>query len=340
MKKYLHEKVFKNKDFVSGVISGVVALVVILIIAFVAQAMFSGNLPQDKAGLKATNYINNTLLQGQGSVKINEISSATSELYKIIFDLNGQPITSYMTKNGKLLFPESFDISTSTIGTSTPEASEKPQANNAGVKSDKPVVELFVMSYCPYGTQIEKGIIPAVKALGDKIDFKLKFVDYAMHGQSELTENTVQYCIDKGQNSKLFPYLTCFLKAGDSAGCVKSTGVDQAALNSCVKSTDAEFKITAQFTGKQNWKGSFPPFDVHKSDNAKYEVQGSPTLVINGAQANAGRDSASLLKAMCDGFNTAPEVCKTAKLSSASPAPGFGDGVANSGAPASGCATN
>ena len=40
----------------------------------------------------------------------------------------------------------------------------------------KPTLELFVMSYCPFGVQAEEKIIPIVKEFGDKIDFKLQFI--------------------------------------------------------------------------------------------------------------------------------------------------------------------
>jgi len=74
---------------------------------------------------------------------------------------------------------------------------EQPTAPVAEVtnKTDKPEVELFVMSYCPYGTQMEKGILPAFDTLGDTVDAELKFVDYAMHGEKEVKENLRQYCI-------------------------------------------------------------------------------------------------------------------------------------------------
>ncbi len=45
------------------------------------------------------------------------------------------------------------------------------------------------MSYCPYGTQAEKGILPVVALLGDKIDFKLRTVHYVLHGDKEDLEN-------------------------------------------------------------------------------------------------------------------------------------------------------
>ena len=75
-------------------------------------------------------------------------------------------------------------------------------------------------------------------------------------------------------------------------------------------------------------------------ENKQYDVQGSPTLIINGLQVESSRDSASLLKTICGAFNTEPEVCNTAKLSSASPSAGFGDGTDTSGAGTADCATN
>lgn len=70
-----------------------------------------------------------------------------------------------------------------------------PTTPTAAVKSDKPTVELFVMSYCPYGTQMEKALIPAKELLGDKANISIKFVAYTMHGAKETQENTRQYCI-------------------------------------------------------------------------------------------------------------------------------------------------
>jgi hypothetical protein len=69
---------------------------------------------------------------------------------------------------------------------------------------------------------------------------------------------------------------------------------------------------------------------VDKEDVEKYGVQGSPTLVINGETVQAGRDSASILAAICSAFNEPPAACKT-ELSSTPPAPGFGTGKDSTG---------
>ena len=85
---------------------------------------------------------------------------------------------------------------------SSTDAAASEEAVQDLVKADKPKVELFVMSHCPYGTQAEKGMIPVVELLKDKISFEVKFVDYAMHGKKELDEQLRQYCIQKEQKAK------------------------------------------------------------------------------------------------------------------------------------------
>jgi len=102
------------------------------------------------------------------------------------------------------------------------------------------------MSYCPYGTQIEKGIIPVVKTLGDKIDFQLKYVNYAMHGEKEIKEQLNQYCIEKEYSKDdLLSYLECFLEDSDGEGCLVNYDVQP-----CVESTDSEFGIMRDFADK------------------------------------------------------------------------------------------
>jgi len=207
-------------------------------------------------------------------------------------------------------------------------------------KTDKPVVELFVMSYCPYGTQIEKGILPVLTALGTKINYTLKFVNYAMHDKKELDENLRQYCIQKNQPAKLSAYLTCFLKVGQGTedSCMQTAGVAAATVKTCMTQADTQFDVTKNYEDKSTYQGSYPPFNVNKADNEKYGVKGSPTLVINGVEAaSAGRDATSLLKTICSGFKTEPKECSTT-LSSAAPAPGFGEGTAPAAASASGAA--
>lgn len=257
-----------------------------------------------------------------------------SDLYKMTIKVNGEEVVSYITTDLTKFIPQLIDVKELEGGTEDggAETEDAPAATEVQTKLDKPVVELFVMSHCPYGTQIEKGILPALKELGATVDAKIKFVDYAMHGEKEVTEQLRQYCIQEKEPQKFHAYLECFLKSEDATSCMRTAAVNQAILTQCATQTDQTYKVTELLKNKETWvSGQFPQFNISKADNEKYGVQGSPTLVINGETIQAGRDSASLLKAICSGFTTPPEACNK-ELATAAPAPGFGDGVDKTGA--------
>ena len=310
-----YKKVMKTLSKNYWAISTVV--LALLLIALLASGGSSGQtVSAQEAGQNLLSFAN-----AQGAEA--ELISTTEEgpFYEVVLSIEGQEVPLYVTKDGKSFTQQLVSLDAAPSAPSTPST---PTPTNIP-KNDKPVVEAFVMSHCPYGTQIEKGLLPVVETLGDKIDFELKFVYYAMHPtQGEVEEQLNQYCIQEEQNAKFNNYLTCFLEAGDGAGCLTSTGIDTAKLETCTTAADEEFNVIANLNDQSSWlSGRFPRFDSHKADNEKYQVGGSPTLIINGAQAQAGRDSVSLLNAICAAFETAPEECNT-QFEAGQPTPGFG----------------
>ncbi len=323
-----------NNKFILGFIVGIVIVLILGGAVLAAKATKDKNLSKEEIKEVVEKFINQDVPEGETPATVNSVEEFNSGLYKLQVGLGTQVVEAYATKDGKKIFPAAIDIQ--------PSDQDQVNQNQQPIevsKSDKPVVELFVMSYCPYGTQIEKGIIPAVQALGNKIDFKLKFVNYIMHGQDEIDENLREYCIQKEQNDKLLPYMTCFLKSGDWESCLSTAGVNKGKMDNCVASADKQFKISANFKDKSTWMGNYPTFNVDDADNKKYDVQGSPTLVINGTVVNSARDSSSLLSAICGGFNNAPEACSKANLPNSTPAPGFGEGTASSASASADCGT-
>lgn len=199
------------------------------------------------------------------------------------------------------------------------------------VKSDKPAVELFVMSYCPYGLQMQKALLPVMELLGKKADISIKFVSYIMHDKKEIDENNLQYCLENEQTDKLIPYLKCFTVSGDSASCLKEVKVNESKLSSCIAATDKKFGTTAAYDDKASWlSGYYPLYPVNKDLNDKYGVQGSPTLVINGKQVQVARSPEAVKQAVCAAFDEQPEECSQT-LSTASAAPSFGSGTTSGG---------
>lgn len=310
----------KQKSFIIGCAAVItIAILVLLIYGGVSKAT---------AGKKAVDFLNGYFLQNgmPSGAELKDVKKL-SGLYEVSIDYEEEVIIVYVTKDRRYIIPESALVPISEIEPSgTEQVTDVP-------KSDKPKVELFVMSHCPYGTQAEKGILPVAKLLKDKIDFEVKFVYYAMHGETEIKEQTRQYCIQKEQNDKFLDYLSCFLKEGKTDECLSEAKIDTKKMDTCVSNADKEFEITKNLQNQSLWlNGRYPLFNVYKADNEKYGIGGSPTLVINGVGSNAGRDSASYLATICNAFNDMPEECDQ-ELSSVAPSAGFGysEGSSSSG---------
>jgi len=321
------DKIPKHNWAITTYILGI--LCILLLIPFLgAGGGLTGNvISQDEAGTVVVDFFNERTEGGVEFVSAQDMGN----MYNVLISYQGEDIPMYVTKDGEYLIQGVLPLGEELPAGADTGVGATPQPPQDVPKSDKPVVEAFIMSHCPYGTQIEKGLIPVIKVLGDKADIQIKFVYYVMHGETEVMEQLNQYCIDKEQNDKFIDYLECFLEDGDGARCLTETGIDIAKLDSCTESADTEFDITKNLEDESSWlSGRFPLFNTHKEDNDKYSVGGSPTLVINGEQVSSARDSASLLSAVCNAFNTAPEECD-AELSPASPSAGFGYDTAPAG---------
>ncbi len=316
----------------------IIGVLVVLLIASVTWGLTSSAkaINPEEAKTKTENFINETLMVEGQSATINSITKE-DEFYKMAVDIGqGRVVNSYLSLDGKLFFPQALEVTSKddAVNDNSANTNSEPVIPENITKAETPKVELFTMSHCPFGTQMEKGILPVANLLEDKIDFEIKFVDYAMHGKEELDEQTNQYCIMQEEPDKFNEYLACFLEDGNTSACLKETNINTTSINSCIENTDNEYKITENFENKVNYNGSYPEFPIHKEDNVKYGVGGSPTLVINEQEVSTGRDSATLLATICSAFEgEAPEECD-ANLSSTSPSSGFGynNGSSNTGA--------
>lgn len=279
---------------------------VVLAVLLVAVLIFNSvnKISKNTAAEKLTEFA-----ASQGvTLNVTDVRSEGS-LYAVDAEIQGQQGTFYVSKDGKYFTASVIPLSSSD-STNTPSNNQNPQPTEV-TKSDKPVVELFIMSYCPYGTQMEKAILPVVAALGDKIDFTLRYTHFTLHGEKEDTENYRQLCIREEQPSKFLPYIQCTLNStdpyapADVNACMKKLGIDTNKVSSCMsKSAGDYFKVDSQLS-------------------QGYAVQGSPTLVINGVQVNAARSPAAVLSTVCSAFNTQPSECST-QLPTAQASPGFG----------------
>ncbi|VVC03676.1 Uncharacterised protein [Candidatus Burarchaeum australiense] len=299
------------------------------------QPATTADLTQLKA--KVSKYLDDLLaLQGAQGVTV-EVTNATQSkgMYLVGFDLkqNGAVVQSeeaYVSPDGSLFFP-------ATYGLDMNEALPQPQAPapTEVVKADKPNVEVFVMSFCPYGQQAENGIGPVANLLANEtitvvphfILFGKSFcegmvsqgyfasldecqvqscnVDNAtgdwlcsLHGINELREDARQLCVWKNEPLKWWNYVLAVNSKCTTANV--ETCWHDAAVEVGVNETAVEECFASEGMA------------LVKADAALSSARGisaSPTVVVNGATYSGGRSAENFKSAFCAAFNSPPGVC-------------------------------
>ena len=152
----------------------------------------------------------------------------------------------------------------------------------------KPTLELFVMSYCPYGIQAEEKIIPIVKKFGDEIDFKLQFIAQekeepsaqnispftSLHGYPEVAENIRQLLMAQKYPDRYLDYILCRGKKLDKSweACAQKLGIDVAKIQALFDSPEAEQLF------RENIKRT-----------TELGVRASPTILVDGHKFRANQ---------------------------------------------------
>lgn len=155
-------------------------------------------------------------------------------------------------------------------------------------RTGKPTLELFVMSYCPYGVQAEEKLIPIVKKFGDKIDFKLQFIAQekkepsaqyitpftSLHGYPEVAENIRQLLIAREYPDQYLDYILCRGKKLDTSweACAEKLGIDVAKIQKLFDSPEAEQLFRENITRA-----------------AELGIRASPTILVDGHKFRANQ---------------------------------------------------
>ncbi|MFA5724309.1 MAG: thioredoxin domain-containing protein [Candidatus Pacearchaeota archaeon] len=294
------------------ILSAILGVVVVILLIVMVYPRITGNvISGDDAGSKIVDFLN-----GQTGGGVTYVSSTEKgDLYEVMVSYQGQEIPVYVTKDGQYFVQSPVPIDESTQSTDNPSTNTPKDVP----KTDKPVVDAYIFSYCPYGLQFEKGLQPVYDLLKNKADINIVAIG-AMHGEFERVESLRQICIQKiyGKD-KLWNYLKTFNTdtaigaCNGDATCVDplidkiylTYGFDKTKIESCMK-TDAPAIYDAQ--GKQA---------------QGLGISGSPTFVINGVQVQVDRTPEAIKTAVCNAFTTAPSECSKTLSTSALTA-GFG----------------
>jgi hypothetical protein len=311
-----------------GMIALIVGIVIILAAILVVSMMQAGQgtvTPPGICGPNVVAYFNQNLAQAGLAhlISINE----SKGLYEVAIDYQSQAITLYATKDCSLLFVSPKNMIAGSGGQTIPQATQQatPQATKAPVKSARPTVDLYVMSFCPYGTQAETAMGPVVDLLKSKADIRIRYITTisgttadsvnSLHGSAEAKEDLRQICINKYYPDQFWSYIKTF-----DAQCYPSWQ-NATALGSCQKNTMTTLSLDSAKidTCSQGTEG----ITLLKADEAASltnQARSSPMLFINGVFYSGARTPEGYKQAICNSFETSPAEC-SAVISSAS-APG------------------
>ena len=295
----MFDKIVKNPLILSIIAVVLIAAAVFVYFFEKGEINFGGNLSTEEVGKMVVDYINENANLGGNTASLVEVIDE-SGVYRVTVGIADQEYISYASKDGKLLFPEGY-------GLEPEEATSSAETSLDIPKTDKPDVNFFVMSFCPYGNQAENTMLPVYNLLKDKVNWNIHYivnvsndVVTSLHGQPEVDQDEREACVLRESGLDKWWQFTVYVNnnCGGDGSCWKeaagNAGLDTAAVENCVSSNG---------------------LSLMKDEAALTEVAGvtgSPTLIINGVKADSVYqygNSQAYLEAVCSGFNSAPGEC-------------------------------
>lgn len=220
---------------------------------------------------RAIQYVNSKLLQPPFVAEITK-SEDTGNLYKITFSVAGQTVDSYLSKDGKLFFPQALEIKDADLlgkdavfDVSADDDAVKGQAN-----APVTIIE-FSDFQCPYCAKffketlplLEKEYIQTGKAKFIFRDFPLDFHQYA-----QKAAEAAECAGDQGKYWELHSMLYLYQNKLDPESLkvyANELGIDMTKFNKCLDTGEMAEEVKKDF-----------------ADGQKYGLTGTPAFFING----------------------------------------------------------
>jgi hypothetical protein len=170
---------------------------------------------------------------------------------------------------------------------------------------ERVLVELFVMSRCPYANRVEITWAEAARRLGN-VDLRVSFIGTvdpdgklrSMRGPSELTGDAAQICA-MTYSPKWFEMIMCQSRTFNDADfnwreCAADLGMPLSSIEVCTFGGEGQALLAESF--------------AHATSR---QANASPTMFIADRKYNGGRSLKELISAVCAASSTKPDVCST-----------------------------
>lgn len=290
----------------------IIGLIIVIGVAFLSWRT-NGNfktetLSPEEAGTRTLNYINDNFLPEGNKATLKGEVEEEKGLYRIKLEIDGQEQETYVTKDGEIIFPTA--IKATSTNAEDDSNSDSPQGEAEEIpKAEKPRVDLYVMSFCPFGNQAEDTMEEAYNLLKDKIDFNVHYIVNenngeisSLHGQKEVDQNMREVCVEKNYGMDKWWDFTTYVNenCGEIGDCwedsAQAANLSVNTIQNCVDEEGKELMIeNAKISSENN-------------------VSGSPTMLINGVETNSvynyGQPN-SYKEAICSAFENENDQCAT-----------------------------
>ena len=283
------------------------SLYLIIIVLFIAAFFLFKKITSGGASKMQTETIPNVVKKVLGSdtakITISNLKKV-SGVYEFDLTINGQKYHSFISADGKILFPSGQKIEE--LKTQATQTEAKKLTCQDVTKSKTPSLTAFVVSNCPFGLQMQRVFNKAIteqSELGSYLNIKYigsiengKIV--SMHGDVEAQENLKQICIREEQKEKYWPYVACYMQEGKSDECNTTAGIDTVQLNTCTSDNNLGLKYAKA------------DFDLAN----RFQVSGSPSLLMNNKQIVSefdfgGRNPNAIKQLVCCGSSEKAAFC-------------------------------
>ncbi len=290
-----------------------------------SEAVLTAGACSDESVQRVLKFINENLV-APGS-KASLINYSSENICWILTEYRGRKIPVILKNENDLVLPYSvLNLEEEERKREMRRKSFEERVN----KTETPEVKLFIMSFCPYGRQAMKAMLPVYNLLKNEANFEFHYVIYpsdwykgrekeycignycSMHGIKETREDVRELCILKlyGKDSYA-EYMEKQLSECSFSNIeecwkevAREVGIDAEKIENCLNTTAVELLKSE--------------YELNK----KLGVSGSPTLFINGVMYTGERTPEAFKNAVCAAFLKKPAECSRSLSSKSSGTPG------------------
>ncbi len=262
---------------------------------------FSGKTSEVKAINKqqvandAIEYINKYLMGGGGTATLKDVTEQDN-LYVVKLDIGGREYDSYVTKDGKYLFPQGIDITQEVEVTETPEQPSTQEPIEVSVDDDAfkgdanaPVTIVEFSDFqCPFCARFYTDTLPLIeKEYIETGKVKLVFRDFPLgfHQNAQKASEAAECAKEQGKfwemHDTIFDNQNA-ISVDDLKQYAADLGLDTEKFNDCLDTGKYEQEVKKDMEEGQS-----------------YGVTGTPAFFINGRLVSGAQPFANF-KAIID----------------------------------------